>query len=420
MGKEHMTCDCALVVDDSVVQRNHAVALCRALGITTVQTASNGREAIALLCDLTPSPDLLILDLEMPTMDGAQLLQQLQQHGIDVPIVLASSRELSLLDLVREMGSVLGLNIVGTLQKPLSLHGLQKVLRKSPGKARPAPRAAVLHPDLSAAELTAALGRGEMRVHYQPKVNLRTAIVCGVEALARWQHPRWGLVSPSEFIPLAEQHDLIHALTIQVINEALLQCAEWMAHGVQLSIALNLSPRLLQRPDLPDEILSLQHAHEVPPGQIVFEITESSLVGGESVVLGVLARLRLKGFGLAIDDYGTGFSSLHQLTRLPFTEMKIDRSFVHEASERPNLRVILRSALEMAERLGINTVAEGVETLEDWRLLQQLGCGVAQGYLIAKPMPGDVLVDWLKDYRRRRHDLQAPPKAKGSAGSLRR
>jgi EAL domain-containing protein (putative c-di-GMP-specific phosphodiesterase class I)/CheY-like chemotaxis protein len=401
----------ALVVDDSVVQRNHAITLCRALGIITVHSASNGREAIALLSGMAPPPDLLLLDLEMPTMDGAQVLQRLQELGIDIPIVVASSRELSLLELVREMGSVLGLNIVGTLQKPLTLHGLQKVLRKRPGDARTAPHAPARLPVVTAAELTAALERGEMRVHYQPKVNMRTAAVCGVEALARWEHPSLGLVLPSEFIALAEQHDLIHELTLQMVNQALLQCGAWMGHGLHLSIALNLSPRLLQRPDLPDEILSLQDAHGVPPAQVIFEITESSLVGGQGVVLGVLARLRLKGFGLSIDDYGTGFSSLHQLTRLPFTEMKIDRSFVHRASERANLRVILRSALEMAERLGISSVAEGVETLEDWRLLQQLGCAVAQGYLIARPMPGDELVDWLEDYAGRRHHLQPPTEA---------
>jgi EAL domain-containing protein (putative c-di-GMP-specific phosphodiesterase class I)/CheY-like chemotaxis protein len=399
---------CALVVDDSIVQRDHAVALCSALGFATVHTASNGREAIALLSALAPPPDLLILDLEMPTMDGSQMLQHLKQNGIDIPILVASSRELSLLELVREMGSVLGLNIIGAMQKPLTLGELEKVLHKSPNNARPAREASSRQAAVSAADLAVALERGEIRVHYQPKVNMRTAVVCGVEALARWEHPCLGFVPPSEFIPLAEQHDLIHDLTMRVMSEVMLQSASWMGHGVHLSVAVNLSPCLLRRPDLPEQIRSLQEAHGVPPGKIVLELTESSLVGDQSVVLGVLARLRLRGFGLSIDDYGTGFSSLQQLTRVPFTELKIDRSFVHQASQRANLRVILHSALELAERLGITAVAEGVETLEDWRLLQELGCVVGQGYLIARPMPGDDLIAWLKEYRGRRQELMPP------------
>jgi EAL domain-containing protein (putative c-di-GMP-specific phosphodiesterase class I) len=151
----------------------------------------------------------------------------------------------------------------------------------------------------------------------------------------------------------------------------------------------------------------MAEGHGLPPDTIVFEITESSLVAQPGVALSVLARLRLKGFGLSIDDYGTGFSSMRQLARIPFTELKIDRSFVRGASQRDSLQVILHSAVDMANQLGLTSVAEGVETIEEWRLLQRYGCTLAQGWLIAKAMPGEEIGPWVKQHRTRLQELRA-------------
>jgi len=406
-----------LIIDDSPVQRAHAVSVCRTLGIGIVHTASNGSEAIALLSTLAVLPELLILDLEMPTMDGSQFLERLHAQSIDIQVLICSSREMTLLNLVSDMGSVLGLR-VAALQKPLSPEGVRRELQKSPSVPKRQPSGELMN--LTAADLGAALERGEIHCHYQPKVDMRTAIVRGVEVLARWRHPTLGMVSPSEFIPLAEQSGDILNVTLRIVKDAMSQSAAWMAHGLHLSVALNLTPSLLSRPSLLDEILALQESYALPPDKIVFELTESSLVSGSGVALGAMARMRLKGFGLSIDDYGTGFSSMQQLTRIPFTELKIDRSFVHQSHERENRRVILSSALEMAGRLGVTSVAEGVETMDDWRLLQDLGCDVAQGYLIAQPMPGAELRDWLKAYRPRMPGLARSSRARsGSAvGSM--
>jgi EAL domain-containing protein (putative c-di-GMP-specific phosphodiesterase class I)/FixJ family two-component response regulator len=395
-----------LIVDDSPVQRAHAVTVCRTLGVGIVHTAGNGSEALALLSQLAAPPELLILDLEMPTMDGSQFLENLQKKGIDIQVLICSSRDITLLDLVSDMGSVLGLR-VAALQKPLTADGLRQELRKSASLPKPADSRQRVHP--TAGDLKLALEHGEIHCHYQPKVDLRTATVRGVEVLARWRHPALGMVSPSEFIPLAEQSGVIRDLTLGIVDAAMSQTGAWMAQGLHLSVALNLSSSLLNRASLPDEIQALQEAHAVPADRLTFELTESSLVSGSGVALGVMARMRLKGFGLSIDDYGTGFSSMQQLTRIPFTELKIDRSFVHRSHERENRRVILGSAIEMADRLGVTSVAEGVETLEDWRLLQVLGCAVAQGYLIAEPMPGAELPDWLKAYRPRMAGLVPLP-----------
>jgi EAL domain-containing protein (putative c-di-GMP-specific phosphodiesterase class I) len=192
-----------------------------------------------------------------------------------------------------------------------------------------------------------------------------------------------------------------------MMEQVLRQVAIWNARGLELSIAVNISAQLLDLPDIVQEVSALLERHALPATQIILEITEGTAAARLGSALGVLARMRLKGFGLSIDDYGTGFSSMQQLARIPFTELKIDRSFVNGAHQRKNLRVILQSALDLARRLELVSVAEGIETMEDWRLLQEFGCMIGQGYLIAKPMPALVMPAWMKSHNSRLHELRA-------------
>jgi EAL domain-containing protein (putative c-di-GMP-specific phosphodiesterase class I) len=400
------TIDSVLIVDDSGVQRGIGAALCRELRILKVHEAGDGREALAILDRLPAQPALFIIDLEMPTMDGPELLSALGGRGLRAPIILASSRERALMHSVQDMGAALGLRIVGALQKPLTLASLgallQNKLHAALEKKGPAERQSV-DPE----SLRAALACGAVTVHYHPQVELETARVRGVEALARWHDAKRGWIAPDAFIPVAEQHGLIRELTLRVMDAAMRQTALWSRHGLDLSIAINLSPILLERGELVEEISDLQQQHGLRADQIVLEVTESSLLRDLAIALGVLTRLRLRGFRLSLDDYGTGFSSMQQLARIPFTELKIDRTFVHGVHERESLQVILRSAIEMASQLGIETVAEGVETLQDWRVLRQYGCKLAQGWLLAKAMPGAELEDWLAILARRGLELQS-------------
>jgi EAL domain-containing protein (putative c-di-GMP-specific phosphodiesterase class I)/FixJ family two-component response regulator len=405
-GNGLQTIESVLIVDDSGVQRGIGAALCRELRIPKVHEAGNGREALALLDELPAAPALLIIDLEMPMMDGPELLSELGGRGMRAPIILASSRERALMNSVQDMGAALGLRIVGALQKPLTLASLgallQNKLHTAVEKKGPARRQEVVDPET----LRAALVRGDITVHYHPQVEIDTGLIRGVEALARWHDQKQGWIAPDVFIPVAEQHGLIRELTLHVMDEAMRQTALWNRHGLDLSVAINLSPILLERGELVQEISELQQQHGLRAEQIVLEVTESSLLRDLAIALGVLTRLRLRGFRLSLDDYGTGFSSMQQLARIPFTELKIDRTFVHGAHERDSLQVILRSALEMASQLGIETVAEGVECLQDWRLLRQYGCKLAQGWLLAKAMPGGELESWLPSLQRRRPELQ--------------
>lgn len=395
-----------LVVDDSVVQRDHAVRLCRRLGIAAVHEAANGAEALTLLERLQPPPDALIIDLEMPVMDGVELIQALHQRQIDIPFIVASTRESALVSAVTAMAQGNGQRVELALRKPLSEAALRDLLlRCATVPTRPASRVPPVVCDPHA--LAQAIARGGITPYYQPKVDIKSGLLRGVEVLARWFDPVLGNISPDCFITAAEAHGLIRDLTMSVLQQALAHAAHWHARGLAVTVAVNLSPRLLESATLVAEVGSLVAGHGLKPEHLILEITESSLVSSQGLALGTLARLRMQGYGLSIDDYGTGFSSMQQLSRIPFSELKIDRSFVHGAHANPSLRAILRSAIEMAKRLGIRSVAEGIETLQDWQLLRSYGCNVGQGWLIGKAMPAAELRGWLRQHTLRLPELRA-------------
>jgi len=398
-----------LVVDDNIVQRIQLVALCRELGIEMIYEAGSGAEALELLSLLVLPPDLMVVDLEMPGMDGVELIERLHERRLAIPLLVVSSREAVLIDTVEAMARNLGMPVVAGIRKPLQREVLAAAL-EGWGRLQVAPGVAAAdapQQDVDPHELEHAIASGAIVVHYQPKVDMARGAVCGVEALARWTHPRHGPIRPDRFVAVAEQQGLIHALTLSVLRQAFRDAARWQAQGLHLSLAVNLSPRLLEEAALVRELSSLIEEHGLDARHVVLEITENSVVDCMGVALGVLARLRLKGFRLSIDDYGTGFSSMQQLARIPFTELKVDRAFVHGAHERSNLRVILKSALDMSRQLGLVTVAEGIETLQDWQLVRDSGCGVGQGFLVARAMPADELPRWLEAHEARVRELGA-------------
>ncbi|MDP2398516.1 MAG: EAL domain-containing response regulator [Burkholderiales bacterium] len=399
--------DSLLIVDDSVVQRQHAVALSRALGVGLIYEAGNGLEALELLAMLVLPPTVIVVDLEMPGMDGIEFLQQLHNRNLGASVIVVSGREQALIESVETMGRMLGINMLAGLQKPLTAAALGSALAQRTAWHDAVAGGGSDVIQVNHDELSQAIGNHQISVHYQPKVDVRTGFVRGVEALARWEHPQHGRIPPGLFIAVAEREGLIHPLTMSVMGQALRQAAKWNASGLRLSVAINLSARLLELPDLVRRIVGQIEAHALSPEQVVLEITESWVVGSLGTALGMLGRLRLLGCGLSIDDYGTGFSSMQQLARIPFTELKVDRSFIIGASRKRNLRVILQSALDMAQRLGLVSVAEGVETEEDWRLLKECGCAVAQGYMIGRPMPAGDMPKWMKEHHQRLPKLRA-------------
>ncbi|PHV13056.1 diguanylate cyclase [Chitinimonas sp. BJB300] len=385
-----------MVVEDSAVQRIHAIDLLANLGITRVFEAENGCQALEVLKGCGKL-DILMTDLEMPDMDGVELIRHIAESQQVHSLIVVSSRETSILSTVETMAHEHGLLVLGIAQKPLSYDNLVNLLDKfQPAALAEKEGAGEQAYRFSADELNQAIRNKQLLLHYQPKVTTHSGVMRGVEALVRWQHPELGLLAPARFIAFAEDNGLISELTDWVLENALKQLRDWHARGMTISAAVNLSALSLSTPDLADRIAVVTNRIGIEPKYLVLEITETAVMSDLALALGTLARLRLKGFGLSIDDFGTGFSSMQQLSRIPFTELKIDRSLVHGASEKPHLHVMLQSTIEMGKKLHLTTVAEGVENPSDWQLIRLLGCDVAQGFYVSKPMPGDGLANWLK------------------------
>jgi predicted signal transduction protein with EAL and GGDEF domain len=246
-------------------------------------------------------------------------------------------------------------------------------------------------------ELRSAIDAGQLVVHYQPKASLPGGRVIGVEALVRWQHPVRGLLGPYEFIPMAEQTGLMRPLTLFVMRSALAQNAEWRSQGVDLSVAVNLAVPNLLDVELVTDVELMLREHGVAPEKLQLEITEDSVMADPVRASEVLERFRGLGVGVSLDDFGTGYSSLAYLKRLAVDELKIDRSFVMDMTTDEEDAVIVRSTVDLAKNLGLRVVAEGVETTEAWENLARMGCDVAQGYLLAKPLPPAEFTAWIAD-----------------------
>ena len=260
-------------------------------------------------------------------------------------------------------------------------------------------------------ELRRAIDERELVLHYQPKLELHSGQVASVEALVRWHHPTRGLLGPNEFIDVAQETSLIKPLTLYVIDEALRQCRAWVQEGLTLAVAVNVSTRNLIDLDFPEQVGALLAKWEVGPQLLELEITESAIVADMFRMRGVLERLGAMGLRISVDDFGTGYTSLGYLRRLPISELKIDRSFVSHMATSEEDAVIVRSTIDLGRNLGLGVVAEGVEDVEVLEALRELGCDVAQGYLMSRPIPADELTTWLSAFTARSASaLRASPR----------
>jgi len=384
-----------LVVDDDPTTLRHMNILLNELGVAQVSVLDNPEEVLEKLMEFSGF-DVLITDLKMPTMDGIEFLRHLAENNFNRSIILMSSVEESLLHITADMLSDKGLNILGTLKKPVSHEALKTLLVQQSSsvgldKQRIKKDALSILPEA----ILAGVRDDEFEVYFQPKVDALSLKVVGLEALARWHH-QGKFIPPDIFIITAEQHGLIKELSELLFKKALLGGVELTNAGYSLAIAINISANWLSDIYLPEFILSSVEATGFNYKNLTLEITETGVMADMATALDVMTRLRLKGFKLSIDDFGTGYSSLEHLRRIPFNELKIDRSFVRGAAEKPAMRTILESTLAMAKKLNLATVAEGVETQEDLDLVRSLGCDQVQGWLIARAMPLPDLLVWLK------------------------
>jgi EAL domain-containing protein (putative c-di-GMP-specific phosphodiesterase class I)/CheY-like chemotaxis protein/HPt (histidine-containing phosphotransfer) domain-containing protein len=382
-----------LIVDDDPVARRQLTLLLSALGIHEVLTVKGAAAALTEIAN--GSIDLLISDLNMPCMDGIEFLRHLADNNYRGGLIIVSGVEEQLLQTTAKMAQAKGMNLLGIIKKPVTRSALLQLLASPYGTTAASSaqhEKIVITPD----DIQEGIRRNEFEIHFQPKVDAATLCVVGMECLARWQH-KGQMIPPDVFIDMAERHGLIGSLSELVITKALIGGARLAEAGYDLTIAINLSANCLSDIRLPEFILASVQVTGFKAENLILEITETGVMADIATALDVMTRLRLKGFKLSIDDFGTGYSSMEQLQRIPFGELKLDKSFVQGASEKTVARAILASSIEMARKMKLSTVAEGVETQTDLDLVRGLGCDLVQGWYIAKAMPLEQLLVWLKE-----------------------
>jgi EAL domain-containing protein (putative c-di-GMP-specific phosphodiesterase class I) len=387
-----------LAVEDHEFQRGMLLKMLARLGATQVSTAADGYAALEIVMAPGAAIDIIISDLDMPGMDGLEFMRHVGEARIPVAIILASALESVLLDSVETMTRAYGVKILGVIQKPITPEKLAALIKLH----LPAPA----NPNLTQTdalsftveEIVQGIRNDEFEPFFQPKVELASGRIKGAEALARWRHPQKGIVAPYAFVGPLEEHNLIDKLTWLMLSKAVDFCCEWRTEsGLDVSVSINVSAKSLADVNFAERVIELVKCKSHDCRNIILEVTESAATTDIGHSLENLSRLRMKGFGLSIDDYGTGYSSLQQLARIAFTEIKIDQSFIRSAATKQAARTILESSIDMAKKLGIVTVAEGIETEKDWDLLRELGCDLAQGYLIAKPLESSEFLAWARD-----------------------
>ncbi|HDZ10223.1 EAL domain-containing response regulator [Pseudohongiella sp.] len=386
-----------LVLDDDINVSATICAIADRAGFET-QATTKAEEFFQLVMDWQPTH--LIVDLVMPEVDGVETLHRLALSGHQGSVIVTSGLGGRVLEAASRAAEENGLRVSGVLPKPFTPAKLRSLLHQEPGDQKP-PTATVQYVSpVSADMLATALAQKQLCVHYQPKIECTTEKVVGFESLVRWEHPERGMIFPDQFITLAERHGHIAELTRQVFDMSL----AWFAANfleTDLKLAINMSPIVLADAQFPVWIKQACERYGVAPSQITLEITETSSMENPVASLEYLTQFRIKGFNLSIDDFGVGYSSLVQLARLPFSEMKIDKMFVMSASSSIESQKIATAVIGLANALDLNVTAEGVE--DDWTLqfLCDLGCTHAQGYHIGRPMAPKLALQWLHDREKR-------------------
>jgi EAL domain-containing protein (putative c-di-GMP-specific phosphodiesterase class I) len=378
-----------LIVDEESGVTDLVGSVARKSGYA-VASALSGAGFVRLLESFQPS--LILMELHLPDTDGVELLRSLAARGCTASIVLISGVDERVLAAAHELGVSHGLTMCGTLAKPVPVAELQAKL------------AAMLHHDsaLDADDLRRGLAAQEFVPYYQPKASLVQSgwVVDGVEALARWQHPRLGLVMPNEFIPLAERTELIGELTNVMLDAALRQVKAWQQDGMRLTCSVNLPPSLVTDLSFPDRVAALLAHHGVDGSQLVLEITETATIQKPTTTMDILTRLRVKRVGLSLDDFGTGYSSLTQLYQMPFNEMKIDKSLVMSVPHSREANTMVGSLIELGHNLGLKICAEGVENRAALDMLAIMGCDRCQGYFISRAIPAADIASFVTQWNR--------------------
>lgn len=386
-----------LVLDDAEPIASFMATVARGRGWTT--QAVTDEAAFQDLVRAEP-PDAIMLDLQLGASDGIEQLHFLREQRFAGAVVLMSGFDARVLNSARRIGDSLGLTIAGVLEKPALASQVRDVLasieQSAPPTAMPDAGAPLAMPLITVADVAQAMDAGLMELHLQPIVSVAARKVTRAEALIRWRDPVFGLMLPDDFIPIAEQDDaVIDRLTMWVAKTSLAHHRRLAELGHDIQISVNISGRNLRSADFPDRMSAMVRHVAMMPGAIALEITETAAMHDLPETAAVLTRLRLKGFAVAIDDFGTGHSSLTALRRMPFSSIKIDKSFVGEMHSSSDSRTIVRSVIQLARDMHLACVAEGVANAASAQMLTELGIDSLQGFYYSPPLPLDGFATWL-------------------------
>ncbi|MBE9609513.1 PAS domain S-box protein [Chitinilyticum piscinae] len=366
------------------------------LGVGRTFSFSNANAALSYLSE--QHPDWILCDLQMPEMDGVSFLRQVGLTGFDGEVAILSGMDSHVLRATERLARSFGVHLHAALAKPVSRERLASLLTEQADRPATEPRQQASSAPLGEQELRLGLAEGAVELYLQPKVDARSYRLLGAECLARWRHPQRGLLTPDHFIPVLEETGLIDELTFSIFRQAVALLRVWQEQGLDLKLSINMSMHNLNRLDLPEQLLAILDEAGISASKITLEITETQLAHDYVISLDILTRLRIQGFGLSIDDFGTGFSTLEHLLQTPFSELKIDQAFVRGASHDTSAQAILEHSVQLGQRFDLNLVAEGVETREDWQLVLAQGCHEIQGYLVAKPMNTADFMAWREGW----------------------
>jgi EAL domain-containing protein (putative c-di-GMP-specific phosphodiesterase class I) len=385
-----------LVLDDHPDLQEFIAQAAEGLGYDVQRT---GSEPELRACYAQFEPTVIVLDLRLPDCDGIEVLRWLGRQRCKAAVIVASGMDRRVLCSAEDLGRTFGLKMAGAAQKPIRLDTLEALLSPLRVKTR-------RYLDMDVAR---ALDRGQLRVHYQPKIRRSPGgwSVVAIEALLRWEHPEHGLVYPDDFIGIAERHGLIGALTDFVLQTGIEQIGQWNGLGLELNLSVNLSPKLVTDVDFPDRLDQLLDQLGVQGEQLTIEVTETAALSQPERTLDILTRLRVKQIGLSLDDFGTGYSSLTQLYKMPFNEIKIDKSLGMDLPQTPEAKSIVHAIIELGHNLGMQVCCEGVENELALEFLHEVNCDFAQGYCIARPMAADSIPAWVRGWQQRNQPVAA-------------
>lgn len=386
------------IVDDEPDQVDMLVEMLSLVGLNATGYTS---PALFIEQSITEN-DIVLLDLNMPLMDGIEVMRVLHDNACKPDYLLMSGFDERVLHSAKQFADAKKITVKGTFSKPLDIRPFisfieslyqDKVSSLSTlNKPYNAPENTL---NISLSELKQSLKEHRFTLFYQPKIHLQSGCLQGFEALVRLNHPEKGLVFPDQFIELAEQSSLISEITNEVITQVISDYPQFIQAGITPKISINISAQDLMDLNMPERLESMLKKANIAPDLITVELTESSILSSVSDSLDILSRMRMKGFPISIDDFGTGHSSLVQLYRIPFTELKIDQHFVMQMMTDDEAISIVKICILLAKELKMSTVAEGIEDQSTFDKLKELGCEIGQGYFMSKPLPINDIFDWV-------------------------